>query len=101
MQMERRKTTGSLGKVIRRALGVTAFPLSCGVANATAIFSGTMSVSAGDPMQLGRLSRNGIPQDWVGAEPFPGIINATTPYHYATLDLDLSALEAVNYALTQ
>ena len=37
---------------------------------------------ASDPIQLGRLSRNGIPQDWSFGEPFPGVINPTTPYHY-------------------
>lgn len=37
-----------------------------------------------DPTQLGRLSRNAIAQDWVGTEPYPGVINTTTTYHYAT-----------------
>src|SRR5262245_27252913 len=87
--MERLKTTGLLGKVCRRAIGAAAaFLLTCGIAHATLIFSGTISVSAGDPTQLGRLSRNGVAQDWAGSEPFPGIINPGTTYHYVTLDLD-------------
>lgn len=43
-----------------------------------------------DPLQFGRLSRNGIAQDWshftgnpaTDGEPYPGVINPTTPYHY-------------------
>jgi hypothetical protein len=39
-------------------------------------------LTAADPTQLGRLSRNGIQQDWTGSEPFPGVINPTVTYHY-------------------
>ena len=39
---------------------------------------------AGDPTQLGRLSRNGVPSDWSGLKAFPGDINLTTSYHYRT-----------------
>jgi hypothetical protein len=42
--------------------------------------SGALSLA--DPTQLGRLSRNGVPQDWSGGEPFPGVINTSTAYHY-------------------
>ena len=73
---------------------MAAFFLTCGLAEATVIFTGSMSIAAADPTQLGRLSRNGIPQDWTGGEPFPGVINPTTSYHYTTFDLDLTALEA-------
>ena len=41
--------------------------------------------------QLGRLSRNGVPQDWAGDEPFPGIVNATTAYRYATYAVHVGA----------
>ena len=68
--------------------------LTCGLAEATLIFTGGIQVSAGDPTQLGRLSRNGVPQDWTGGEPFPGVVNPAVSYHYTTLDLDLDALEA-------
>ena len=73
---------------------MTALFLTCGAANATPIFAATINVTAGDPTQLGRLSRNGIPQDWTGGEPFPGLVNPATSYHYMTLDLDLDALMA-------
>ena len=68
--------------------------LTCGAAEATLIFSGTSSIAAGDPTQLGRLSRNGVPQDWSGGEPFPGVINTATSYHYTMVDLDLASLMA-------
>ena len=53
-------------------------------AGATEVLNVTTSLSASDATQLGRLSRNGIPQDWVGTEPFPGTINPATSYHYQT-----------------
>ena len=66
----------------------------CGFANATVIDTDTLTLTSADPTQMGRLSRNGIPQDWSGTEPFPSVINPTTTYHYITLDLDVGALEA-------
>ncbi|HQR11935.1 MAG TPA: hypothetical protein PLW68_11445 [Casimicrobiaceae bacterium] len=77
-----------------RSLVCAALFLMCGFANATPIYAGSMAVTAGDPTQLGRLSRNGTPQDWTGGEPFPGVINAATAYHYTTIDLNLDALMA-------
>jgi hypothetical protein len=71
-----------------------AFLLMCGLAEATVIYSNTVSLAATDPTQLGRLSRNGIAQDWTGGETFPGVINPATSYHYRTFDLDLVGLEA-------
>jgi hypothetical protein len=88
-------TMVSLRKVCGCSLvWMAAFVLTCGAAEATPIFAATSSVSAADPTQLGRLSRNGIPQDWTGTEAFPGVINAATSYNYTTLDLDLTALMA-------
>jgi hypothetical protein len=85
----------SLRKICNGSLmWMAALFLTCGLAEATVIFSGTMNITAADPTQLGRLSRNGVPQDWSGGEAFPGVINTTTSYHYTTLDLDLTALEA-------
>ena len=51
-------------------------------AGATAIYDVTSSVTLADPTQMGRLSRNSIAQDWTGGETFPGVINASTLYHY-------------------
>jgi hypothetical protein len=39
---------------------------------------------ASDPIQLGRLARNGVISDWSGSKAFPGVINPTTSYHYLT-----------------
>src|SRR5689334_19405054 len=73
---------------------IVALLMMTGVARATTISVGTLQVTAADPTQLGRLSRDGNPADWsTSPKPFPGVINATTTYHYTTLDLDLAALE--------
>jgi hypothetical protein len=63
--------------------------LACGSAEAIPILDVSGSVSATDPTQLGRLSRNGVPQDWTGGEPFPGIVNPTTVYHYTTFTVNV------------
>ena len=42
------------------------------------------ALSAGDPTQMGRLSRDGIISDWSGPKAFPGVINPTISYHYKT-----------------
>ena len=68
--------------------------MMCGVAKATVIYTGVMTIGATDPTQLGRLSRNGEPSDWSTSKAFPGVINTGISYHYTTLDLDLSALES-------
>ena len=57
------------------------------------------SVALSDPTQMGRLSRNGIPQDWVGSEPFPGIINPTTQYHYATFTVNVGITPFIQVSL--
>jgi hypothetical protein len=74
---------------------IAAFFLMGGLAQATTISTNTLVIGAGDPTQLGRLSRDGVPSDWsVTPKPFPGVINPTTTYHYTTLDLNIAALEA-------
>jgi hypothetical protein len=42
----------------------------------------TSALTLSDPTQLGRLSRNGMPQDWAGDEVFPGVLNTSVTYHY-------------------
>lgn len=58
---------------------------------ATTILDVTGALTLTDPTQLGRLSRNGIPQDWSGGEPFPGVINTTTTYRYHTYLVNVGA----------
>lgn len=78
----------------RTALWLAALLPLCGLADATTLYTGTLTLTATNPTQLGRISRGGVPQDWTGTETFQGVINTTTSYHYTTLDLDLSALES-------
>lgn len=54
------------------------------MAHADLLTTFTSSVASGDPTQLGRISRNGIPSDWSSVKAFPGIINTTTTYNYHT-----------------
>src|SRR5262245_60601951 len=56
--------------------------VAAGSARAQCILEVTSALTATDPVQQGRLSRNGVPQDWSGTEPFPGVINVTTAYRY-------------------
>jgi hypothetical protein len=49
----------------------------------------TVSLTASDPLQLGRLSRNGVPQDFAGDEAYPGVVNPTTPYHFHAYSLNV------------
>jgi hypothetical protein len=55
--------------------------------SATTITTFTGTVLSTDPTQLGRLSRNAIPQDWSGGEAYPGVINTGVSYHYSVYDI--------------
>jgi hypothetical protein len=91
----RNSTVIHLQKACGRALVCAAALAGCALsAQATDIYSGTLTLGAGDPTQLGRLSRNGNPQTWANTQVFPGVINPTVSYAYKTLTLDLAALEA-------
>jgi len=59
-------------------------------ASAVEIFETSGELTASDPTQLGRLSRNGVPQDWTGGESYPGVLNPTTSYHYQTFDIPIT-----------
>ena len=58
--------------------------LATGSAHASVILDTSGALLLTDPTQLGRLSRNGLPQDWTGGELFPGTLNPATQYHYQT-----------------
>src|SRR5215469_12164229 len=77
------RTIIALGRVLMLSFAVAA------VADADILFDTVDQLVASDPTQLGRLSRNGIPQDWAGSEPFPGVINPTTGYHYTTYSVSV------------
>jgi hypothetical protein len=72
-------------KTIWKLTGVLTFiAFAATTAQAATIFSTVGSLSSLDLTQTGRLSRNGIQQDWAGTELFPGVINTTTTFHYKT-----------------
>jgi hypothetical protein len=63
--------------------------LGAAMARADFLFDTVDQLVASDTTQLGRLSRNAIPQDWAGSEPFPGVINPTVSYHYKTYSINV------------
>ena len=52
---------------------------------ADTVAAGTVAITASDPTQFGRLSRNSVPQTWTNDEPFPGILNPGSAYSYTTM----------------
>src|SRR5450631_2907108 len=58
-----------------------------GMAHAAVLYTNSITILSTDPTQFGRLSRNGTPADWSFQEPFPGVINPTTAYHYEALSI--------------
>jgi hypothetical protein len=63
------------------------------LASATTISSSTATIALGDPTQMGRLGRNGVAQDWLGGEAYPGVVNTATTYHYSTYTLSNSLFD--------
>jgi hypothetical protein len=63
---------------------LTFIAFAASAAQASTIFSTVGSLSSSDLTQTGRLSRNGIQQDWAGTELFPGVINTGVTLHYTT-----------------
>jgi hypothetical protein len=70
-----------------RALTILA--LFCGLSQAAVLYTVSDFLIASDPTQTGRLSRNGVAQDWTGVEPFPGVINTATAFHYQTYSVNV------------
>lgn len=79
-----------LGKSLLLAAGL----LAGTVAQATLIYDVTGSLTASDPTQSGRMTRNGVASDWSSSKAYPGLFNAGIQHHYQTFLLDLDALEA-------
>jgi len=77
-------------KGISRFMKLAAVLLTAGMgAQASILLDTASSVALSDPTQTGRLSRNGIAQDWSGSEVFPGVLNPSTPYYYKTFLLNV------------
>lgn len=60
-------------------------------AQSAVLLQTTTPLSPSSPTQTGRLSRNGVQQDWIKTEPFPGILNPTTTYAYETFAVKVGA----------
>jgi hypothetical protein len=73
--------------------------LTAATAQALPLLDVSSSLSASDPTQLGRLSRNGVAQDWTGTEPFPGVINTGSSFHYHAymLNVGLTPFIQINF----
>jgi hypothetical protein len=74
------------------ALSAMAGLLVCTTTRAAVLLDTTAALSAADPTQLGRLSRNGVSSDWSTAKPFPGVINTGISYHFRTFTVDPNVL---------
>lgn len=74
---------------LRKIAGIVMLTVAlCATASATDVLNTTTALTLGDPTQSGRLSRNGLNQDWANTEPFPGVVNTATIYHYRTFVID-------------
>lgn len=60
------------------------------LAKADVIANFTTNLTTANSTQLGRPSRNGVPQDWAGSEPYPGITATGTSFYYNTLTFSSS-----------
>lgn len=83
----------SLDLIRSGLLGLLALGLA-GALQAATIYSGTLTLSASDPTQLGRMTRDGVASDWSFQKSFPDVFNAGVNHHYQTLTLDLDLLQA-------
>lgn len=66
-------------------------------AGAEDIATFTSVITAASPTQQGRLSRNGIQQNWLGTEPYPGILNPGVTYQYETFTFASSLFTGAPY----
>ena len=58
-----------------------------GLAQASVLYTGTVSLLSTDPTQLGRLNRDGVIPDWSFEKDFPGVFNPTLTYHYEAISV--------------
>jgi hypothetical protein len=79
--------------------GVVVFSLVCGTASAATLLNVTDMLTDTDSTQLGRLSRNGLPQDWAGSEAFPGVFSIGTSYFYQTYFVNVGERAFVQISL--
>jgi hypothetical protein len=82
-------STGAIRTLVAVMIAATGF--SAAAKGAIIFDSGITALANGSPVQLGRISRNGVVSDWSAAKPFPGEINTTISYHYTTYDIPINA----------
>ena len=58
-----------------------------GLAQASVLYTGTVSLLSSDPTQLGRLNRDNVTPDWSFEKDFPGVFNPTLTYHYEAISV--------------
>ena len=61
------------------------------------ILDTTTSLLQSDPIQWGRISRNGELQDWIGSEPFGGIVYPDWQFHYHAYTIPAATLSDGRY----
>lgn len=61
-----------------------------------AAFTG-QTITTSSRTELGRLSRNNVPQTWTRQEQYPGVVNPTTTYYYNTYVLNYANFVPNNY----
>src|SRR5437879_4375384 len=62
-----------------------------GAANAADLVNVSGTLGASDPIQSGRLGRNGVPSNWTAAKNFPGTTNTSIFYRYRTFAVSVGA----------
>jgi len=62
--------------------------LSASLSSAATIYeSGLAALKVTDPVQISRLNRSAVLSNWSAPKPFPGVVNPTVSYRYATFVL--------------
>src|SRR4029077_20610943 len=80
-----------LNNVFRALLGIVLVAFST-VSLASTILDTTTAISQSDPIMMGRISRQGIQQDWSGAEAFGGPIYSDFLFHFQTYTVPSATL---------
>ena len=84
----------------RSLLSAAVLFVSAGVytASATPIAAFTgQTITTSSKTELGRLSRNNVPQSWTVQERYPGVVNPATTYYYNTYTLNYANFVPNNF----
>ena len=85
----------NVSKLLLSAACMVASLSVAGVAETISQFDA--QVTADSAIQLGRLSRSGVPSDWSAPKTFPGVINPTITYEYTTFNFSAAELSQTPY----